>query len=617
MIELKPILPDDEKVLYFLMDNNFFGVEPVLSCNKVYVSEEGAKIILSRLETFVAHQDDTCKEKVIFLSKTLENTFPITASRLAVFCNEVMLLPVTTEYRMYDYLVFALKKEAHAMTGKELTSLIEGMSSSTTLEATKNTSLYFKWARDRYSDAAYAVDVLPPERRYTALNQAYELSSFISIYYELFNEDAISENDLISKACSCKTSAYAWAYLSIRCVCALRDTDLLRFPHPSLPGSPEKVLENIQHGIYTTEVYVAAVEQIKNYMEVIPMKPNKTKEHPYVPDACLAIPYDLLAHFGVVFLICEAHNQLEGLQDAPLFRPVKTYEQIKRYLGEATGELFRERNASAIAFSKTFLQILEFYGNTSSPDPGFVFMLGYRLASRARAHVTGGRHDFASTTIVYLRNGIMSLSDPVVAMSILNSRGALSCVLSMFLNTLTCGEYMNLDFSQKTLLMNELGLSPLEVERATEIFLKARETSLQEFQKIIRASAVSEEARKDAVFAAIHRIGTWKAPGKEDGVLCFMTAMNQTCANPSFSNCIACPYRVDTKYTFYRIVAEYNRLDRLVHEARTPGERKKCDLLAKAYLFPLIQQALQAADELYGPEMVKQLNRILNQAWKR
>jgi len=335
------------------------------------------------------------------------------------------------------------------------------------------------------------------------------------------------------------------------------------------------------------------------------MKPHKVQNHQNIEDIFLSIPQSLEGHFGLVFLICEAHFQINRAgEDGPLFRKVTAYSQIRSCLGENVGALFLERDASPVALAKSFLQLVELEGAGN----GIKALNGYMLASLARSH-KGGPDGFAITTAAYLRDFGLGIVSPETTAKAMFDRGILSCLPSMLLDIITEGTYRTLDFTQQTIMLSELGLTPLEVESAMELFLEARARSKEALKSVISAFPAGES--KAAVAKALERVAGYHAAGKEPDTLCLMTALGKKCQDPAGTNCILCPYRICTRAAVYHAAGELHRLLRLSRQAVTPGEQKKYRLLARQCLLPAIQTAADIAANTYGKESSRQLLSLL------
>lgn len=605
---------DSNAVLYFIMQNHLFGHDYVYENGNLMVTGEAYQDLCGRARIFLAHAGDTLEEKVRFLTDTLRVAFPITALRLEAFFDECAILP-RIRYRLLDWAVYALHTEVHHMSSDEAGSLIRRMDHDASLESVKTFCAFLEWMRAKYRDTGYSVTVIPPARRSrSTASQAYGLTVVAALYYYLFCEEAVLQENLVQRACSNETSAHAWLYLSIHLVSALRDTDLDRLMHPVLPDPPDQVLQKIKAGAYEDAVYAAAVHSTMKRLGYIHMTPNKTKRHHAVPEIVLIIPQSLEPHFGRLFMACEAHLELSGRPvDSPLFGKITAYSRITSSLGENIGSLFKERDASPLALARSYMQCLEAAGAGSSADKSLTAVHGYMLASMARSH-KGGPAGFAETTAAYLKDFGLGLISPEQTAREMFDRGILSCLPSMLLDLITDGAFKSLDFSQQADMLSSLAMSPLEVENVMGLMLRARQRCRTAVKDAL--SGYSQDEKKAAVAKALARVAGYHAPGKQPDILCFMSALGRTCTNPAATNCLLCPFRIDTRAAVYHAAGELHRLHRLAKQADTAGERKKYTLLARHCLLPVIQLASDIVQQTYGAEasgfLLQLLHEIVN-----
>lgn len=597
------------EALYFILENHLFGHEAVTDNGTLTVPDEAFDDLYRRAAAFLSQAGKDISEKIHFLEGSLRQALPCTAQRLDTFFSSYDIMP-RIRYRLLDWAVFALHGEAHLLTSGETEGLVRQMNLETSLEAVKVFCSFLEWMRTTYRDTCYSVTVIPPaSRSRSTAGQAYGLSVMAALYYGLFCEEAIGQQNLVQRACERETSAHAWTYLSIHLVSALRDTDLAGLAHPALPDPPAEVLAKVKSGAYGDEVYTNAVHSTMRRFGYIHMAPNKTRCHQGVPELVLVIPQSLEPHFGRLFMLCEAHLQLSGRPlDSPLFKKVTDYYTLRACLGDTIGSIFRERNASPLALARSYLQCLEAAGASSSADKGLAAVHGYMLASMARSHKSGPG-GFAETTAAYLKDFGLGIISPEQTAREMFDRGILSCLPSMLLDLITDGAYKSLDFSQQAGMLKGLGLSPIEVESLMELVLTARERSRAALKEAL--SACEPEERPEAVARALGRIAGYQAPGKQPDILCLMSAMGKTCQDPAATNCLLCPFRIDTRAAVYQAAGELHRLLRLSKQAVTAGEKKKYALLARQCLLPVIQLASDIIQQTYGPETSNALLALL------
>ena len=615
------LAPDDpgcaKDILYFLLDNHLFGCDIVLDGSSVLCDDGSWSDLYARGRTFLDYRKETAGKKAAFLAAFLSENFPATASRLTLFFNEADT-PVTVRYRLLDWMAGSIHKEVHCLSSDEAERLVVKMNSEAPLQAVSAFCLFLGWIRRNYPDTGYRVDIIPPARRsFSTAGQAYSIKTVAYLFYYVFSEEGIRQEQLLEKACRSRTAAHAWTYLCIHMVSALRDTDLERIPHPVLPCPPDEFLAEAANGSVASDTCSKALKLMMERLGYLHMKPHKVMAHRNIEDVFLSIPQSMEHHFGLLFLICEAHFQTSSGSagdDGPLFRRVSSYSRIRACLGENIGALFLERDASPIALAKSYLQLVELEGARTGAGQRLSAVNGYMLASMARSH-KGGPEGFAVTTAAYLRDFGLGIISPEATVRAMFDRGILSCLPSMLLDLITDGAYRALDFSQQAVMLDGLGFTPLEVEKMMELFLEARARCKEAVKDALSGFPGGE--RKTAAAKALERIAGYQAAGKEPDILCLMTALGETCPDPARTNCILCPYRICTRAAVYHAAGELHRLLRLSRQAATPGERKKHRLLAQQCLLPMVQLAADITGETYGAGASAQLLSLLETIIKK
>ncbi len=599
------------KAAYFVLDNCIFGHPYEVDGDEVcLVREEDSPNILEKVGVFVAHLGETDDEKSAFLLSVVKERYPQTGGYLEEFFtygHAERTLPVL------DYLAARLECELPQMDDNQLYSLVTEMAAEAPISSAKRLALFAAWVRLKKGGTSYHGDVLVAGRRTRTTREAYGLELYACMYYYFFNEGYVQSIHMYIKACDNAEYAFAVSYICIHLVCAVRDTDIFRFPHPELPFGAEETLERIRNGSLGDEEAASAARSVMNYLKSLHMKPNKTRSHTGVPDVTIHIPQSLEAHFGRLLLICKAHLVLEGKPEGtPLFKRVTSYRKLKELFEEEVYTLFKDHDCSPVSFTKSHMQALSAMAAASSlPSHTGSAIITLTIAGLARSHKADAS-SFSVATLSYLKDCALGVLAPDMVALELFERGALSCVTSEFLCILTGNQYATLDFEQQTRLGKELGLSSLEIEQAMGFFLEANREAINTLKAILAPG--DERARREQITHALHRIASGFAPGKDLESHCFVHALGKPCIHPEYRGCLACPYKVDTRATLYLAVGELRRLRRLREEAVTEGSKKKYDMIAKQYLLPSIMGIMTGASAIYGQEAGRALGAIIHEA---
>ena len=231
---------------------------------------------------------------------------------------------------------------------------------------------------------------------------------------------------------------------------------------------------------------------------------------------------------------------------------------------------------------------------------------GYILAALARSH-KGSYGEFATTTSVYLNDAKMSGFTPEFVARELFERGVLSFIPSMLLKMITDGQYTKLPVHKQTELIQQLALSPREVE---DIVITSERVKKQSTEIVRKLLSESDNTREN-ILNILHRIGNGNAVSKQNECLCLMSAMKRLCPYSHRKSCIACEYEISTKSTIFLMVSEYNRLFMLYQESTDERLKNKYRVLIKEAVLPTMEELLQCVEEQYGIEALKALEKII------
>ena len=163
-------------------------------------------------------------------------------------------------------------------------------------------TMFLAWVKEHYS-VCYVNDYMLTKRiSREDENEAYEQEDYLQLLYYLYCPSYIDDRHMYQKAAQSKNYADTWLYLALHFICALRDTDLVRIPHPRLEREPEDILKDIKRGTFTDKEAVKVIYSIIYPLRNSPLKPNKTKRYSSVPYIKFDVPESCEVHIGMLFL---------------------------------------------------------------------------------------------------------------------------------------------------------------------------------------------------------------------------------------------------------------------------------------------------------------------------
>jgi len=592
-----------EKFSCMMADNNWFGIQPTREGNSFHVNPQDFAPYMSQIEYYFLDADD--EEKEFQLEEEFSTRFQDTYGKFLKFAQDVDL-PSSYFNPLISFMLKFLQKDISLYSDNEVQDLLETAFYELSKGYGSILTFFLTWCKENYR-TRYHNDYTMNERRTNENNGAYEFEEYLEMIYYLFNEDYIENNAMLVKAANSKNYVDTWLFLALHFVCALRNSDLVRIYHPKLPYTPEEVLQQVIDGEFKAADAEYTLSTIIWRMNVMPLKPNKTQHHQGIANVKFFIPESLKVLFGMLFAIAEAHYQLENPNnpEEPLIRIIGDYQRITRYMGDDIGALFLESNFRSRSANKSYLQSIDMLADKILDNDEEFNTKGYMLAAIARSH-KGSYGQFAQTTVTYIKDAKLSgLSAEFVARELFE-RGVLSFIPSMLLNIISNGDFRKLSVTKQTALIQQLGLTPNEIEYAVGAAYRTKQQASIIVRELVRTE-------NENILSILHQIGNGTAASKQPECLCLLTAMHRKCPYVERHHCIGCKYEISTKSTVFLLTTEYKRLLYLYQSANDINLKKKYKSLLLETVLPCLDETLSCISETYGNESIEALERIVEE----
>lgn len=596
-----------DELAAFFADNDWFGVTVQWKDKNMYVNPaEFADIMpaIKRHFDMVFLSEDKQRERLEeMLVEKDNNTF----EKLKKFY-ETFDIPDETRLQLDEFIFRYLKVDVCFITDVELKELVDVVCEDIPKYVGDAFTMFLAWVKEHYR-VCYVNDYMLTKRiNREDENGAYEQEDYLQLLYYLYCPSYIDDRHMYQKAAQSKNYADTWLYLALHFICAMRDTDLVRIPHPRLEREPEDILKDIKKGTFTDKEAVKVIYSIIYPLRNSPLKPNKTKRYSSVPYIKFDVPKSCEAHIGMLFAIAEAHRIIAGVPDSePLIRVIKSYREISKNMGDEIGMLFIESDFKARRMNKAYMQSIFELTDTVSQNSDEFSTKGYMMAAFARSH-KGSFGEFAHTTYRYLKDANMSGLTPEFVAKELFERGVLSFIPSMLLKMITGGGYNRLTVQNQTRLIEELGMSPGEIETAVKVsdnaFRKSAET----------AADIYRNTDRETVINALHRMGNGEAVSKMSECGCLYSAFGKLYPYDDNHNCMNCDYEISSKSTIFLMASEFNRLNGLYKSAESLNEKEKCESMIVNIVMPAMNEMLTCAGETYGSDAAQMLGDIIKES---
>jgi hypothetical protein len=590
----------------FLVDNEWFGINPVWQDGVLMIEPNNFQPYYDHIKDFFANYTLETEDKNSILISMLKSKLLDTTDKLELFYQEYGV-PYEIVYYLTDFLLKHLKKDMCIMDDNDVHEFMIIAYDELSKQYGDILGSFLRWLKDGFKTKYLNGYFMSKRQDKSVSNEAYDSEEYLELLYCLFNEEYILENDMYVCAAQSKNYVDTWLFLALHFICALRNSDIVRIHHPRLTMKPEEVLKQVIHGDFSDEDARLTLYSITWRLTALPLTPNKTKKHSGISSIKLCIPESVEVHMGTLFAIAEAHRQLYNIPyDESLISVISDYDRITRYMGDEIGALFLESNFRTRAVNKSYLQSVFMLTDDILENDDEFNTKGYILAALARSH-KGSYGEFATTTAIYLKDAKLSgLTPEFVAMELLE-RGVLSFIPSMLLKMITDGDYTRLPVHKQTELIQELDLSPSEIENIVAISNKSRTQSAELIEEILS----DEDDKRNSILRILHRIGNGNAVSKQDECLCLISAMKKICPYYDRSGCIGCKYEISTKSTVFLMISEYNRLLALYNGTSNERLKEKYKTLIKETVLPAVDELLQCVQEQYGDEALKSLEKIV------
>lgn len=588
-----------EDIVQFLESHDWFGVTAEFKNGSVLVDDSDAEDLKRHIIEF-ANRDHGF-DALVNASKA---KFPETTEKLIGFMDSNDI-DKDVIFSTLDFLCEHLTKELFKYNDKEAKELVT-LAAKEIEKGPGDCLTFFMSVLHKDRLTSYSTDFTMEKRFTMNENGAYSFDEYLQIFFYLFNEQYIEENNMWEKAAKSRNYTDTWLYLAISCLCSLRQPDLERIYHPILPCTAQEVINKVMQHTFTDNEARETLLSITRQLNVLPFAPHKTKSSSGIDWIKFEIPTSCEVMIGKLFALAEAHRQLEGIPETPIIRKISTYKEIRKYMGDEIGTVFLESDFRARSATKSYLQLIFTHADEIlSNEPGeSITVRGYVLASLARSH-KGSYGEYATSTFEYLKDAKLSGRSPEFIAFQLLERGVLSFTASMLLSMITNREYDNLDPAQQTEAIKMLALRPSEIENIVSIVDANMERS--------KAAVIEAERSGKDLIEALQNIASGMAFSKQPQVYCLKTALQEACPYPEIDNCVSCPFEISTKSTFCLMAQEYNRLY-LIHNSLNEGlEKEKCKAILMNIVVPKLNETLSCIKKQYGEKTFLDFEALLKE----
>lgn len=566
-----------DDLLGFLDVNGWFGQEPV-NCGRDTCVDD-YECMRDAIRLWLEAYQKPPRERLMILMDHYKDRMPSTCGLYLEFAASEGILDQPGGWKILDFILSSCDRELASFSQEELDRLMEETAGRLPLTSAK---LLAKFIADKFVVGSCSYEISSRRQKETR-RDAYSIRDFSIMAYCVFNPASWKENRLVEKAVRSKHDADLWLFTSLHFLGALRQSDIVLLPVPSLPF-PKKITEEmLLDGSYRDEDARCVSEELIFRVKYQPAKPSKTRRYRGIPEIKFFIPESLKTAMGWILSARLIHME-EG---DPLVEPVQDLVSARKFFGDAFADALGYRRFQTRRANKAFLQGIEL---VTEDEPGRP--KGYMLAALARSH-KGGIGSLPEITDIYLKDASFSGYRPEFILREMFERGIFGFIPAIMLERYAGIRYRRLDVGSQTDLIRAIGLDAVQIEEVSLLV----ESSLERSKEIVKGIP------QEGLALTLQKIANGNARSRQDETLCLRTAAGLPCTDPFRSSCIGCGYEVYTKAAFHLLMKEYARIRSMKESARGLEKTRMRNILLKGIL-PSIGEMVESLPMLYpGADM--------------
>lgn len=589
---------DRDELLEFLDVNEWFGME--WSGNGVDRKVAPFTNAEKPLATWLLAYQQPPKIKLLVMLEAYASAFPDTCTLYGKFIAKKQAEDVKSGWQLLDYLLSTLDKDITDYGEEELRMLLDGTNGNLSASSRVLLMDFLEEGRNGQPISRWKYQIQKNESG-TADNTAYTMECFSVMAYGIFNKEAWAEHSLVEKAAASKKSANLWLFTALHFVGAMRKSDLLRLPVPSLPYSPEALRQKILDGTFSVQEAAMIPKEVMFRLQIKPRKPHKTQSYSGIPDLKLFIPESLLAPMGAIMALALSFRETAD----PFVLPEQGIRSIQKFFGRAFAEAAGNKRFLTRRANKAYLQGIELMAPDEPGKPK-----GYMLAALARSH-KGGIGRLPEITDIYLKDAAFSGYRPEFILREMFERGIFGFIPAMLLEAYSGKAYRKLDVGGQTQIIQAIGLNALQIENLAGL----TEKSFLLAKKLVAQMVIPKGDDLERLGDVLQKIASGAAPSRQPECLCVRIAAGYACTCPERTSCIGCGYEIYTKAALHLVMKEYARLNSLRKEAANQ-DASRYDCILEKGLLPVITGMLSGMEALYPDAEMEPMLDIVERGMK-
>jgi len=591
------------KLITYVAGSNYFGVyvlpSPVYKMYEplnFYIYKKDRKILEDGIAEYLLLFNKPNEVKINLLCDDIAfNDKKITVKFIREYMDYVKKEALSAYAEVVNFLRFTSTKDLTLYTDKEISEYFSLASKEMTETGCANLLGLYNHMQKNVTckrDTIFQLDKKNKKNKEKNVITPYNAEKYIKLAYMVFNEGYWKTENMIRKAVEKESYAKIWLYHAMHYICDWRKKDILNeLPRIILDGSPEQILKDIESGFIKEAQYKKVSDEIAMRINYKPEKPNKIRRFKNAPPLRLHISESLSSAIGMLAMMCEAHNQINGNQDALCKSSLRVSNCIS-FFGDGYDELFKGYRMSNTKANKSHMNMLSDAGDELGTD-------GYLIAHYARSH-TGGINSISDVTARYLQAKMDGYSVDEIT-GILFERGVCSFVPYYLCKILKKEEFEQAGIKEQTLVMNNLPVKAFDIESLLKMEDTITESTKQKVAEVIKWA--NDDNVHELIREALESITNGECTGKNEGIYCLRKAFGKECSEKSRETCIGCGYEMYVKAFLMELRNEIKFQGSCLDRAKTEGEKIKRRAILEKKLCPTVDELLVTIKYVYGQDV--------------
>lgn len=356
--------------------------------------------------------------------------------------------------------------------------------------------------------------------------------------------------------------AQIWLYMFLHYITIWRRGDICNISSPLLKyiGFTGKTfLEYLKRGCeFTEEMGITIVELVKKKLNICKIKASKNNQNLFIETGLL-----LDKPLGLLIAICEAHREISYEKNPNTKESkylicestIKRKEYYERLFGDDLKNILGTNIFLNTRANKSYNNYIQNYHEENG------YTHGSTLFSIMRGHVLNTQN-ISETSVVYETRKVDKTLQNAVA--ILFNRGSFAFVKYQILDIMD-SNFINKSSEEKTAKINEIELTPYEIEYTMKNILIQREKvdnliskmmiSPNMINQIIIEIANGETYSKHNYARCLLKAILNSIPSTDEKISydILQVEVSKNCIMDNFESCIGCPYLIEEMYFLYEL----------------------------------------------------------------